>query len=94
MSEPTKSEVKGWIGALLSLLDSDQKQIIGMLIVILAFIAFGMAPAFLSNFLTKPSNRCWDVKEVAGVVMKVNACTGETEVVSVSAGPASASKGK
>lgn len=94
MSEPNKGDVKGWIGAFLSLLDSDQKQIIGTLIVILAFLAFAMAPAFLSNFLTKPSNRCWDVKEVAGVVMKVNACTGDTEIVSVPASPASASKGK
>ncbi|MBU9218902.1 hypothetical protein KTD55_33130 [Burkholderia gladioli] len=94
MSEPTKTEVKGWVGALLSLLDSDQRQMIGLLVVILAFMAFGMAPVFLANFLTKPSNHCWDVKEVAGAVMKVNACTGETEVVSVSASPASASKAK
>jgi hypothetical protein len=76
-----KEVIEGLIG----ILDKDAKEIISMLLVLAAFMSLGFVPIYLRN---QASTGCWDVKEISGVPVKLNKCTGEVQRLNLSASQA------
>lgn len=77
MSDENKGPWASFWASILSILDKDQREIIGVLVALAAFSSWGYLPIYLKN-LTEKKEACWDLRSIDGKTYKFNRCTGES----------------
>ncbi len=75
---------KGIISSLLKFADKDTKEFINILLFIfvpMAFMLIFMGAMKLLKSMDEPKEACWSVEKIAEQIIKINKCTGETELL-------------
>ena len=90
MSDEPK--VRGPWDALAGLIPDDLREIVGVLIVFFIFIAIFTSveklPKYFDSLVDSPTKqKCWSLKDVRGIPIKFNQCTGETSKVDIKISP-------
>lgn len=90
MSEESKSR-SPW-DVLAGLIPHDLREIVGFLLLFFIFfggmMALGKLPKYFDSLADSPIKQyCWSLKDVRGVLIKFNQCTGETAEVNINNPP-------
>lgn len=91
MSEGSKSRGP-WV-ALAGLIPHDLREMVGVFLVVFIFmggiITLGKLPRYFDSLADSPAKQyCWALKDIRGVLIKFNQCTGETVEINIETPPA------
>ncbi|EGR2774458.1 hypothetical protein QRC92_004780 [Vibrio parahaemolyticus] len=82
-----EKSAKGILSSLLSIADKDTKELINIylfMFVPMAFMLLLMGGLKLLDKMDEPNETCWSVEKIEDKVVKINKCTGETELLDLS----------